>query len=709
MAIRDSALENNELEQFHDPCAGMGEPEMNLLKETLGKESPCHAHHKKPDVSKKEHKVEDKHKDKAEHKVESKPKDNTNDKPKQKPKPAPKPKPSKKESKCAAFGENCTAKQCCQDPGMQCYEKGWGWSQCRRSCTKGPDPRDVADGGAWSCKELGPRNPGPDCSEPGENCIHSHCCKDIGYQCFEKDSEWGECKTHCLPGVDLTHKDNKPWSCKKLGDFTYGRAPWAAKKCSKSLTECTQTKCCRETGMQCYENVPDFASCSKACKEPWSCKEFGLRTPPNVAESLWGTQGKVKLASWVAEKCSDAGDDCSNSHCCKDNGLQCYEKESGKSAVCQFECTPGRDPTDSDNTPWTCKKFGGRTPGTVDLSHVKPKKVADWVAKKCSDDGKDCTDSKCCKGAAMQCYEKDSSSAFCKASCNPKALELHPWSCKELGPRTPAPWKTPSMFCFAVMRKTGEEPGLMKGQLLKGKGIFSCEEYATFSAGKTKWILGEGPKGVVEVFPFVMAEVGESRDGTAGNAELFMHVWSAVKEHGSWYKHDWTIKVDPDAVIVPERLRMHLKVHTGSNVYLKNCDKQNGMKPMMFGSLEALTRQAMQTYFWGETRCKELEWETWGEDLYMGKCLDMLGVEGKEDLKLVSDGVCRGVDCSSGAAAFHPKKDVQSWMACLAEAEGKKAPKVVKPRTKAKKATKAKSEDDELDDDVADVLAELDI
>merc|ERR1711920_489873 len=94
----------------------------------------------------------------------------------------------------------------------------------------------------------------------------------------------------------------------------------------------------------------------------------------------------------------------------------------------------------------------------------------------------------------------------------------------------------------------------------------------------------------------------------------------------------------------------------------------------MFGSLEALSRKAIMTYFWGEGRCKELEWEEWGEDLYMGKCLDMLGVDGREDLKLVSDGVCLGVDCSSGAAVFHPKKSVESWMACLAEAEGKKAP-----------------------------------
>lgn len=261
----------------------------------------------------------------------------------------------------------------------------------------------------------------------------------------------------------------------------------------------------------------------------------------------------------------------------------------------------------------------------------------------------------------------------------------------------------------------------MKAQLLKGKGIFSCEEYATFSSGETKWILGEGPRGIVEVTPFKMAEVGKSRDGTAGNAELFMHVWSSVKEQGSWYKHDWTIKVDPDAVIVPERLRLHLKKHTGDNVYLKNCDKKNGMKPMMFGSLEALSRQAIMTYFWGEARCKELEWETWGEDLFMGKCLDMLGVTGKEDLTIVSDGVCLGVDCSSGAAAFHPKKSVEAWMACLAEAEGKKVPKhkTVKHETvkhaKAKDTTTDDDEsdddlvDDPMDDDVADILADLDV
>jgi len=151
-----------------------------------------------------------------------------------------------------------------------------------------------------------------------------------------------------------------------------------------------------------------------------------------------------------------------------------------------------------------------------------------------------------------------------------------------------------------------------------------------------------------------------------------MHAWEAVKNAGTWEHYDWTVKVDPDAVVIPLRLRRHLAEHAGKNVYIVNCHKPNGMKPMMFGSVEALSHKAVTEYFASQSSCIGMNWTGWGEDLFMGKCLQRLGIQGEPDLTLVSDGVCLGVNCSNAtAAAFHPLKNLTSWTKCWREAEGK--------------------------------------
>merc|ERR1719373_1336300 len=48
---------------------------------------------------------------------------------------------------------------------------------------------------------------------------------------------------------------------------------------------------------------------------------------------------------------------------------------------------------------------------------------------------------------------------------------------------------------------------------------------------------------------------------------------------------------------------------------------------MMFGALEALSREAVKIYFEGAERCRnELAWQDWGEDVFLSHCLDLLGV-----------------------------------------------------------------------------------
>mmetsp|Transcript_59407 Transcript_59407/g.160081 ORF Transcript_59407/g.160081 Transcript_59407/m.160081 type:complete len:88 (+) Transcript_59407:2-265(+) len=85
--------------------------------------------------------------------------------------------------------------------------------------------------------------------------------------------------------------------------------------------------------------------------------------------------------------------------------------------------------------------------------------------------------------------------------------------------------------------------------------------------------------------------------------------------------------------------------------------------------MEALTKVAVEKYFEGIQRCRAMEWQTWGEDLFMMKCLDNLGSIGMDSFSIVSDENCNGVDCGDASAGvFHPMKDANSWNACFDQA-----------------------------------------
>merc|ERR1719491_946217 len=316
---------------------------------------------------------------------------------------------------------------------------------------------------------------------------------------------------------------------------------------------------------------------------------------------------------------------------------------------------------------WTCHAVGPRTPGEAPLSLSLGRKVSSWVAEKCAKGAAGCLDVGCRADVGLQCYAKNEGWATCLADCeagkNRSAYgdtDSKPWSCKGLGPRTPRPWGSPSLYCISVLRTVGYEPDMMRAQLAKGAGIFDCDDYDVFSnepytgRGTPFWhpddevevevplvpmFLGVGPLGRLDTIPFKPTYVGKSMDSTAGNTELFLRVWELVRQRAHYQHADWVLKVDPDAVLVPSRMRKLLEPHTGKKTYIVNCDK-GGMAPMMFGSVEMLSKEAMQEFFNRKNECTA-----------------------------VQDGVCKGVDCSApDAGAFHPMKDLATWMSCWGKA-----------------------------------------
>merc|ERR1712190_326433 len=94
--------------------------------------------------------------------------------------------------------------------------------------------------------------------------------------------------------------------------------------------------------------------------------------------------------------------------------------------------------------------------------------------------------------------------------------------------------------------------------------------------------------------------------------------------NGLWKKQEWTVKVDPDAVFLPDRLHDQLKrAHGSDSVYLNNCDQG------LHGPIEIVSHAGMADFEAGIDKCvTELkhEWGWQGEDVFLRHCLGILKV-----------------------------------------------------------------------------------
>jgi len=242
------------------------------------------------------------------------------------------------------------------------------------------------------------------------------------------------------------------------------------------------------------------------------------------------------------------------------------------------------------------------------------------------------------------------------------------WTCRELGPRTLRPWGWPSLFCLHVMRLHSYESWIVKMQLKKDEnfrgGIFSCDQYAVYSHDTADGTyLGDGPLGPVHTHWFQNAPVWRSSDNTAGNTLLFMNMWEAVRWNLQYKCCDWTVKVDPDAVLLPDRMRKSLSHKTSWLNFVTTCYGR------LYGAVEAIQSKALDRYFWNEGKCRNLPWQSWGEDVWMSKCMWSLGVPSTYDGGFVGDNVCKGTWCGNGySSAYHPFKNANTWMSCYYQA-----------------------------------------
>lgn len=228
-----------------------------------------------------------------------------------------------------------------------------------------------------------------------------------------------------------------------------------------------------------------------------------------------------------------------------------------------------------------------------------------------------------------------------------------------------------TLYCWALMQPDGYETGLIADQFAKHLSIFNCEESALLSNKQ------------VEVAPGLFTEVVETElgcamggeFGTALNLDIFIKVWDHIVATGTYLNHDWTVKVDPDAVFFADRLRGILPHHPeeAKGVYLNNC------RMGMHGPVEVFSRNAVGalTCHWQDCRshfeqlcggdCQ------WGEDMFIDQCLkEVARARRDNDWNLLVEDHCLAdgaswstAMCDGTHVAFHPFKEVASYSECF--------------------------------------------
>lgn len=232
-----------------------------------------------------------------------------------------------------------------------------------------------------------------------------------------------------------------------------------------------------------------------------------------------------------------------------------------------------------------------------------------------------------------------------------------------------------SLFCFAVTMTTGTEIELMRMQFSQKVGIFKCDTWAVYSA-ETTWLskVGDGANtSAIPGPPSVFRPMwGQMRNC---NVDYLLRAWTRVVADSRLADNQWVVKVDPDAVFFPDRLRSRLVAHDQPNakIFVKNCKKLNSMQ----GPIEVLSREAVKTLVSDTASCKSkiTYWNKIGEDQYMTECLgrgDAVGAQPVEDFGMMMDMYCDApwkFSCENTAdvVALHPFKKPADWSKCYAE------------------------------------------
>jgi len=446
---------------------------------------------------------------------------------------------------------------------------------------------------------------------------------------------------HCIdvPGVILAQDD--PSKVKSL---------WP--ECSaKWSVDCRAAGCCADWNMKCFERDKAWSACNTECKtkgdnnETWTCNQ------------LW--PAKPRTYETCAQACREDST-CHVATFSSDNGGVCkLSKASSTSVVWAAEVVSST--------------ICGFSPERLQELNAKVDEQLPWVVPQeeiheCSWSDEDCTRTQCCNDVScskdfsqcygFSCYKKTDYYAGCRLDAPPKEWN-GTWigGPRELKVAGPAGGKVKlmgtSLYCFIVATWDAPpakpfwspERDLVDNLKNNGLSIMQCDSHDFFDGAQT-----------------AVAEWG-----SFSNIDTYQEIWKEVKNRGDWAKRDWTVKVDSDAVFLPDRLKMHLdklRVPYGARVYIEN----NDYRFRFMGALEVVSKPAMELWLEKSHTCIRGKHEG-GEDFYMRGCMDALGIDHMIDHSLLWDKYAgQDTHCTDGwAVAFHFHKSIIRWNWCYNE------------------------------------------
>mmetsp|Transcript_53381 Transcript_53381/g.103274 ORF Transcript_53381/g.103274 Transcript_53381/m.103274 type:complete len:623 (-) Transcript_53381:729-2597(-) len=500
-----------------------------------------------------------------------------------------------------------------------------------------------------------------ECANNGDNCWESRCCKDASKTCFAHSKGWAQCGSQCSRDAQGVGQD--AWLCAVLRPKV---------QCSAAYKNCTSSLCCQDPKQRCYYKDPGWASCKSSCmpnsidpseapqlQTPWSCVLAGesqpVATPAPQKQVQSKTQrpqvpslpttpslpslpelpglpqpGDRSAAPQQLGNCSETYGNCKESQCCMEAGNGCHKRDND-----WYEC---REDCPHDKK-WACSTL---------LEILQPANLA--------------------SGSNSSALPVPSWSASTPAPHARTAVTLAPAPAAPV-PMPPAPAAAVKVYCFSLMLPHGDEEILMRAQLKQQVGIFSCDGYTVLSNETIE--LSPPPTAIETVVMPGSLKCGFGGEyNTALNSRIFVRVWHKIIYLRRFLEFEWTVKLDPDCVFLPWRLQAHvLSRNAGDILYLNNCDEG------LHGPIEVIAQGGMKAFALGFDRCKDTlapEVGDYGEDVWLRKCMGLLGVARKDDFRLLTEKACRPykdpVPCHSGAAAFHPLKTPSLYFTCLKQA-----------------------------------------
>jgi len=227
--------------------------------------------------------------------------------------------------------------------------------------------------------------------------------------------------------------------------------------------------------------------------------------------------------------------------------------------------------------------------------------------------------------------------------------------------RAPAAYlRSPSsLYCWLLFRAGTYEEDLVRASFTKRQSVFGCDGYDVMSDYSVD--LGE------DVHMILIGNITSPKAywGSVANGQSFVRAWDRLLSEERYWQYSWTVKVDPDTIFLPERLRQHVrKMPADQPLWVRNWDYKFGL----LGPIEIFTALAIQIYADRKSECIDsMNVIDEGEDGYFGVCLgNILKVHFFQDLG-VADFTGNLGHCwwGNGAPAMHPFKDPDTFEQCL--------------------------------------------